>query len=176
MCGWCGLCQTSVLIFCFSLCSIHASSKQTLLYLCQNSSLLSADPQNAPPLVPTSMSHARKHGIHKQRIQPSDAALLNLLLAVAVCSSARTWLRMCFSCVFACDAHVTLGPFASSIREISCWQPERRSVPGPLTVLCLLGRWNVPECGARTGGEVPGRESHPRHKPPPQPSFTPLSH
>lgn len=72
---------------------------------------------------------------------------------------------LCLRVWCTCD----FGSLASSIREISCWQAERGSVPGPLTVLCLLECWNVPECGARTGGEVPGRDSHPRQKPPPHP-------
>lgn len=57
------------------------------------------------------MPHARVPAIQKPRIQQNDEELFsNPLLDVAVWNSARTWSRMCFSCVFACDAHVTLGP------------------------------------------------------------------
>lgn len=53
---------------------------------------------------------------------------------------------MFFLCLLAL-MHMQYGSLAISIREICCWQAEPRSVPGPLTTLCLWDPWNVQECG-----------------------------
>lgn len=76
----------------------------------------------------------------------------------------------CVFLVFSCE----YGSLAISIREISCWQAEPRSVPGPLTTLCLWDPWNVQECGfgqvERSSSETDTQTQPP---PPPPPSSSP---
>lgn len=108
--------------------------------------------------------------IHKPRIQPNVEELFsNPLLDVAVWNSARTWSRMCFSCVFACDAHVTLGP----LQVLSERSAVDRQSGGQFLALspCFVCRsaGMFRNVGLGQVGEVPGRDSHPRQKPPPHP-------
>lgn len=90
---------------------LSISLPKWLFTFCCSSEFCDSQWLSVLPLVPSSMPHAREPAIHKPRIQQNDEELFsNPLLDVAVWNSARTWSRMCFSCVFACDAHVTLGP------------------------------------------------------------------
>lgn len=79
--------------------------------------------------------------------------------------------HVCVFLVFSCE----YGSFAISIREISCWQAEPRSVPGPLTTLCLWDPWNVQECGFGQVERSSSETDTQTQPPPPPPSSSPLS-